>query len=83
MGTDLSTGFLFRATDGHTKVKAEPFVRSTVANRLQKHLTDLSINQGETMHSLRSGCSITLAMLGISDQKIADHIGWESVEMVD
>ena len=81
MGIDLSTGFLFRATDGHTKVKAEPFVGSTVANRLQRHLNDLSINQGETMHSFRSGCSITLAMLGVSDKKIADHVGWRSVEM--
>ena len=81
MGLDLGKGFLCRATDGHTEVKAELFVGSTVANRFQKYLNDLSINQGETIHSFWSGCSITLAMLGVSDQKIADHVGWKNVEM--
>ena len=59
-------------------MRAEPFFGSSVASRLQKYLNELSINQGTTMHSFRSGCS--LAMLGVSDKKIADHIEWESVE---
>ncbi|XP_028418834.1 uncharacterized protein LOC114544373 [Dendronephthya gigantea] len=62
-----SGGFLFRQTFG-----------KTLRNRLHLHLTTLHINDGETAHSFRSGCSITLSLLGFSDQDIAQHVGWKS-----
>ena len=33
------------------------------------------------MHSFRSGCSITLSLLGASDDQVARHVGWKSVQM--
>ena len=64
-------GFLFRATDPKGRVSSNPFVGSSVANRLRLHLTTLNIDQGETMHSFRSSCSITLSIRGASDDQVA------------
>ena len=58
-----------------------PFVGSSVSNRLRKHLLDIGILDGETMHSLRSGCCIMLSMLGIPYEQIAKHVGWKSISM--
>ena len=63
MNINFWEGFLFRATDPKGRVSPKPFVGSTVANRLHLHLTALNIDEGETMHSLRSGCSITPSLL--------------------
>ena len=81
MSIDLSSGYLFRVTDHSGFFSEAPFVGSTVANRLKGYLTDLSIDDGETMHGFRSGCSITLAALGVSYEDIAKHVGWKSVNM--
>ena len=66
MCIDLKDRFLFCATDPHGHVSKSPFLGSVVGNRLKKHLSDLRIDNGETMHSFRSGCSKTLSLLGVS-----------------
>ncbi len=81
MSICLSPGYLFRVTDQHGNIKEDPFTGSAVANRLRKHLQDLNIDDGETMHSFRGGCSITLALLGTSCDDVAKHVGWKSSEM--
>lgn len=81
LGVDLKTGFLFRSTNRQGNVTTKPFVGTAVGNRLRKHLQDLSISEGETMHGFRSGCSITLSLLGIPYSQISDHVGWKSVDM--
>ena len=80
VGINLNPGFLFRSTDHHGYITDQPFIGSAIANRLRKHLTSLSINSGETVHSLRSGCSITLSLLGVPYSTIAKHVGWKSVD---
>ena len=80
MNIKLREGFLFRATDPKGRVSTKPFVGSTVANYLRLYLTTLEIHEGETMHSFRSGCSITLSLLGASDDQVARHVGWKSVQ---
>lgn len=80
MNINLWEGFLFRVTDPKGRVSTKPFVGSTVANRLRLHPTTLEIYEGETMHSFRSGCSITLSLLGASDDQVARHVGWKSVQ---
>ena len=82
MCIDLKDGFPFRATDPRGHVSESPFVGSAVGNRLKKHLSDLRIDNGETMHSFRSGCSITLSLLGVSYERVAKHVGWKSVEII-
>ena len=80
MNIKLREGFLFRATDSRGRVSTKPFVGSTVANCLRLHLTTLNLHEGETMHSFRSGCSITVPFLGASDDRVARHVGWKSVQ---
>ena len=80
MSINLKGGYLFRVTNRHGQVTDSPFVGSAIANRLKKHLTDLKIDSGESMHSFRSGCSITLSLLGVSYQQVAKHVGWKSLE---
>lgn len=80
---DISSGFLFRSLTRHGAVSEEPFLGSAPYNRLKGYLKDLGIDEGETPHSLRSGCSITLALLGIPKHAIAQHVGWRTSAMVD
>ena len=66
----LKEGFLFRVTDRRGHVLDKAFLGSAVANRLKKHLKDLQLCDGETMHSFRSGCSITLCLLVFTWSKL-------------
>ena len=73
MNISLREGSLFRASDSKGQVSSKPFVDSAVANLLRLHLiiTTLNTDKGETMHGFRSGCSITLSLLGASDDQVA------------
>ena len=35
------------------------------------------------MHSFRSGCAITLSLLGVSPDDIARHVGWKSLSTME
>lgn len=79
MGIPLRQGFLFRTVTPSGTVSPKPFVGSAVAARLHLHLNALQLDDGETMHSFRAGCSITLSLLGATDQDIARHVGWRNL----
>ena len=79
---NLGQGFLFRVTRGNN-VTQEPFTGSAVHGRLKFYLDQIQANDRETPHSSRSGCSITLSLLGASKEAVADHVGWASTKMVD
>lgn len=79
MKIDLRQGYLFRTIDRKGRVSDSPFIGSAVANRLTLHLKTLGIHEGETIHSFRSGCSITLSMMGVSTEDVARHVGWKSL----
>ena len=64
MGIQLRHGYLIRVTDNGGRISTNPFLGSTVASRLTKHLTTLNIHACETMHSFCSGCDITLFSVG-------------------
>jgi hypothetical protein len=81
MGIHLNQGYLFRPTNNRGCVINAPFQRSAVAHALKKHLTACGLHEGETMHSFRSGCSITLSLLSVSTQEIAQHVGWKNPQM--
>ena len=80
---DISQGYLFRATSKAGHISEKPFIGSSVYNRFKQYLKDAGLDGGETPHSLRAGCSITLELLGVSKSDIAKHIGWRSTSMVD
>ena len=69
----LREGSLFRASNSKGHVSSKPFVGSAIANLLRLHLiiTTLNTDEGEAMHGFRSGCSITLSLLGASDDQVA------------
>ena len=84
MNINLREGFLFRATDPKSGLSPKLFVGSWavlqwLTVRLHLHFAALNIDEGETMHSFRSGCSITLSLLGASDDQVASHVGWKSI----
>ena len=82
MNIDLNPGYLFRVLDHHGNILSSPFERSAVENRLKKHPRDSKLDRAETMHSFRSGCSITLSLLGVPYNEVAKLVGWKSVKMV-
>lgn len=43
----------------------------------------MNADNGETPHSSRVGCSITLALLGVRKEDISRHVGSASTRMVD
>lgn len=53
--------------------------------RLKFYLKILGIDEGETPHSLRAGCAITLAIGGgkVQADGIMSHIGWSGTKMAD
>ena len=79
MRINLRQGFLFRTTDPKGCVINTPFLGYAVANRLKKYLSNLHLDDSETAHSFRAGCSITLSLLGASNEAIAKHVSWRSV----
>ena len=81
MNIDLNPGYLFRVLDHHGNILNSPLEWSAIENRLKKHLRDSKLDRGETMHSFRSGCSITLSLLGVPYNEVAKLVGWKSVEM--
>ena len=83
MEVELRDGFLFRTLSPRGEVSQSPFVGSAVANRLTLHLKDIGLHEGETMHSFRSGCSITLSTLGATPEEVAQHAGWRTRSSLD
>ena len=83
MSIDLRDGHLFRSTNKKGAVSGKPFIGSAIANRLSLHLASFGIPYGETMHSFRSRCSITMSLIGVSPEDIARHVGWKSLQTAE
>ncbi|CAC5394779.1 unnamed protein product [Mytilus coruscus] len=80
----LTEGYVFRIQDkGSRKIVNEPVTSSCMTERLKLHLNVLKLYEGETSHSSRRGCAITLRMLGVNDEAINQHVGWGTKHMVD
>jgi integrase len=74
---DLSRGFLFRLVGSSGDVINEPCSYAAIYDRLKFYLRLLNLDEGETPHSFRGGCAITLVEgSGQSLEQIKDHVGW-------
>ena len=78
LSIDLSRGYLFRPTTPQGNVIDKPLASSTTQQRLKLYLKEAQIDEGETLHSLRAGCAITLALSGAKLADIMSHIGWKN-----
>lgn len=81
LGMTLRNGFLFRPTNAQGHVVNKPFTSSSAEARLRLYLKEAGLDEGETLHSFRSGSAITLALSGSQLADIMDHVGWQSNSM--
>ena len=80
LNVSVKDGFLFRPVDQSGDVLSGPFQASAAQARLNvyvKQLSHLFKDRRITLHGLRSGCSISLALSGANLQTIMDHVGWK------
>lgn len=80
-GFVLTGGYVFRPIDAHSTISDKPLTSSTVNGRLKSYLCKLNLWEGETPHSTRGGCALTLAWMGIDQESIKQHVGWKSDTM--
>jgi len=79
-GIVLGKGYFFPPTDpySHKRIQNKPLDSSASAHRLKLYLP----NSGLTVHSARSGITITLLLMGASKEDVAAHCKWASDRMV-
>jgi hypothetical protein len=77
-GVDLALGYLFRLAAESGRVLDQGVCYNTMHSRLIQYLTTLGIYEGETPHSMRAGCAVTLRLSGAakSANDSMKHIGW-------
>lgn len=77
-GVDLSTGYLFRKRTDCGRVLDEAVTYSVMYERLIYYLSSIGLYEGETPHSFRSGCAVTIALSNSADNvdQVMNHIGW-------
>lgn len=78
LGMTLRNGYLFRPTNAQGHVVNKPFTSSSAEARLRLYLKEADLDEGETLHSFRSGSAITLALSGAQLADVMDHVGWAS-----
>jgi integrase len=86
LGIDLSVGYLFRPVSAYKKaiLDQDSLSYGVVYERFKHYLKVLDIDEGETPHSLRRGCAITLSLSGTSSKaEIMKHVGWFSQVSLD
>lgn len=83
MGVDLTVGFLFRKASGKGRVLDLPITYDVAYDRLKHYLVTLGIYEGETPHSVRGGCAVTMRLTGAAQgiEDLQRHVGWRSGAM--
>ena len=79
---DMTKGYLFRIVSENGSLLDKPVSYSVFYQRLRHYLTTLGIYDGETPHSFRAGCAITMALTNAVEnvEGVMNHIGWFSQE---
>ncbi|XP_062602975.1 uncharacterized protein LOC134264730 [Saccostrea cucullata] len=83
LGIDLETGYLFRTVTENGVVLNTPLSYSSIYERLKTYLRILGLDEGETPHSLRAGCAVTLALSDADCEQLKSHIGWSDSKTAD
>ena len=74
---DLTEGFLFRPTTTQGTIANSSVSSEAMNARLKTYLRGAGLDDGETAHSFRSGCAVTLALSGSDLAEVMGHVGWE------
>ena len=69
---------MFRATNHQGHIVDKPLLSSEVDSCLRKYTRDANIDSGETLHSSRPGCALTLAFSVSPLADVMSHVGWSS-----
>lgn len=80
IGIDVVTKYLFRplnASGNRVSVQDSPFTSNDANSRLRVYCKSLGIPALKS-HGHRSGCAITLALLGVSQEQVMEHCRWGS-----
>ena len=80
MGIALGQGFRFRPLNAAREVVNLPFTAKAAQARLSfyaKQLPNVFTDKHPTLHGLRSGCAISLAVSETNLSSLMDHIGWK------
>lgn len=83
MGCNLKLGYLFRPTAENGLILSESLSYAAIYSRLKGYLSTLGIDEGETPHSLRGGCALTMFAAGTKSEGMMQHVGWHTKESVD
>ncbi|XP_045197171.2 uncharacterized protein LOC123551928 [Mercenaria mercenaria] len=83
MGVNLTLGYMFRIVSDSGVVLDQQVSYSVVYERMRHYLTVLGIYDGETPHSFRAGCAVSLNVAGCSSADIMDHVGWFGSESAE
>ena len=78
LAIDVSKGYLFRPTTPQGDIVDKPLSSSTAHQRLKVYLKETCLEEGETLHSFRSGCAITLALSAAQLADVMSHVGWKN-----
>lgn len=84
-GVNLKCGYVFRLLYHSNRQVLDVHVSSSLMySRLKSDLRHLDLDEGETTHSIRGGCAVTLAVSGYGNtQEIMKHVGWFSQDSLD
>ena len=76
----IRQGFLFRPLSPSGEILPAPFESAAAQARLSTYVRQIPAfaNRNVTLHGLRSGFAISLAIAGAKLDAIMDHLGWKS-----
>lgn len=76
----VTNSYLFRPTNHQGHIVNKPFTSSSVDALLRLYLKEAQIDEGETLHSFRSGSAMTLALSGFQLVDNMSDVGWNNKE---
>ena len=76
----VTNGYLFRPASPQGHIVNKPFTSSSAEARSKLDLKEAQIDEGEALHSFRSGSAITLALSGSQLADIMSYVGWNNQE---
>ena len=74
--TALTDTLLFRVFDKNGNLSSSPLSTRVINEALKHHWEQAGVYDGQTVHGIRTGAAIELALRGAPVQEVADHVGW-------